>query len=209
MFRRGFPFRPPMPFLGFLNPMLQRLLGEANQAFESGDYAQAAERYTHLAERAVIRGKSRAGNWLIKAGQANVLAGNRSVGMQQVIRGMEMLRTQGRQRDLGRLAWRTIELFKNSNLNDEAQQISDWIQGKAPDVKVEDPDNRQYNWPELDYDSVCHPNVHPVEHLSIRTRLTGWITARLPVPIAVVCCLKGNPVQAKYDEPGNHPPSSG
>jgi hypothetical protein len=140
MFRRGFPFRPPMPFLRFLNPMLQRLLGEANQAFESGDYSQAAERYTHLAERAVIRGKSRAGNWLIKAGQANVLAGNQPVGMQQVFRGMEMLRTQGRQRDLGRLAWRTIELFKNNNLNDEAQQISDWIQGKAPDVKVEEPE---------------------------------------------------------------------
>jgi hypothetical protein len=139
MFRRGFPFRSPMPFLGFLNPMLQRLLGEANQAFETGDYAYAAERYTRLAERAIIRGKSRAGNWLIKAGQANVLAGNKSVGMKQVFRGMEMLRTQGRQRDLGRLAWRSIELFKNHSLNDEAQQISDWLQGKAPEVKMEEP----------------------------------------------------------------------
>jgi hypothetical protein len=139
MFRRGFPFRPPMPFLGFLNPMLQRILGEANQAFEAGDYVHAAERYTRLAERAVIRGKPRAGNWFIKAGQANVLAGNKAAGIQQIIRGMEMLRTQGRQRDLGRLAWRTIELFKNNGLNDEARQITDWLQGKAPEVKVEEP----------------------------------------------------------------------
>jgi hypothetical protein len=138
MFRRGFPFRPVMPFLGFLNPMLQRLLGEANQAFENGDYLSAAERYSRLAERAVIRGKSRAGNWMIKAGQANVLAGNQPVGMQQVFRGMEMLRAQGRQRDLGRLAWRTIELFKLNNLNTEAQQVSDWIQGKSPEVMVEE-----------------------------------------------------------------------
>jgi hypothetical protein len=127
-----------MPFLGFLNPMLQRILGEANQAFEAGDYTHAAERYTRLAERAVIRGKSRAGNWLIKAGQANVLAGNKPDGMQQVFRGLEMLRSQRRQRDLGKLAWRTIEMFKNNGLNDEARQVSDWVQGKAPEVKVEE-----------------------------------------------------------------------
>lgn len=136
MFRRAFPFRSPRLFLGFLNPMLKRLLGEANQAFENGDYGNAAERYTRLAERAIVRGKSRAGNWLIKTGQANVLAGNQLVGMQQVFRGMEMLRDQGRLRDLGRLAWRTIELFKNNNLINETQQISDWIQGKAPEVKA-------------------------------------------------------------------------
>jgi hypothetical protein len=138
MFRRGLPFRSGLPFLGFLNPMLQRVLGEANQAFETGDYTHAAERYTRLAERAVIRGKSRAGNWQIKAGQANVLAGNKQVGMQQVVSGMEMLRNQGRQRDLGKLAWRTIDLFKSNGLKDEAQQVSDWMLGKAPDVKLEE-----------------------------------------------------------------------
>jgi hypothetical protein len=137
MFRRGFPFRPPMPFLGFLNPMLQRILGEANLAFESGDYIHAAERYTRLADRAILRGKSRAGNWMIKAGQANVLAGNKDPGMKQVFRGFELLRTQGRQRDLGRLAWRTIELFKSNGLNDETRQISDWLQGKDTEVQFE------------------------------------------------------------------------
>jgi uncharacterized Zn-finger protein len=115
--------------------MLQRLLGEASQAFEAGDYAHAAERYTRLAERAVIRGKSRAGNWLIKAGQANVLAGNNTIGMQQVFRGLDNLKLQGRQRDLGKLAWRTLELFKEKGLVEEAQQVSDWIQGKAPEIK--------------------------------------------------------------------------
>ncbi|MEI8132330.1 MAG: hypothetical protein WCG34_07850 [Leptolinea sp.] len=139
MFRRGFPFRPPMPFLGFLNPMLQRILGQANQAFETGDFAQAAEHYTRLAERAVIRGKPRAGNWLIKAGQSNVLAGNKTEGMQQVFRGLDLLRTQGRQRDLGKIAWRTIELFKNNGLNDESRQVSDWVQGKAPEILVQEP----------------------------------------------------------------------
>jgi hypothetical protein len=139
MFRRGLPIRPPLRFLGFLNPMLQRILGEANQAFEIGDYSQAAERYTRLAERAVIRGKARAGNWMIKAGQANVLAGSKEIGMQQVFKGMEMLRTQGRLRDLGKYAWRTIDLFQNSGLKEEAQKVSDWIHGKAPDVSVESP----------------------------------------------------------------------
>lgn len=138
MFRRGAPFRRPMRILGFLNPLLERLLGEANQAFESGDYREAADRYTRLAERAVIRGKSRAGNWMIKAGQANVLNGSKDLGMQQIFKGMEMLRNEGRQRDLGKYAWRTIDLFKSSGLNTEAQRISDWVQGKAPDVKVEE-----------------------------------------------------------------------
>jgi hypothetical protein len=134
MFRRGMPFRSPTGILGFLNPMLQRILGEANQAFESGDYGHAAERYTRLAERAVIRGKSRAGNWMIKAGQANVLSGARDMGMQQIFKGMDLLRNQGRQKDLGRLAWRTIDIFNEKGLKAEAQKISEWMQGKTPEV---------------------------------------------------------------------------
>ncbi len=139
MFRRGIPFRRPMSIFGFINPMLARMLGEANQAFESGDYRGAAERFSRLAERAAIRGKSRAGNWLIKAGQANTLSGSKEMGMQQIFRGLELLRNEGRQRDLGRYAWRTIDLFNSNGLKDEAQNVSDWVHGKAPDVDGEEP----------------------------------------------------------------------
>lgn len=139
MFRRNIPFHRPMRIFGFLNPLLERLLGEANQAFEMGDYRSAAERYTRLAERAVIRGKSRAGNWMIKAGQANVLSGSKDAGMQQIFKGMEMLRNEGRQRDLGKYAWRTIDLFKNNGLDAEAQMISDRVQGKATVGTVDAP----------------------------------------------------------------------
>jgi hypothetical protein len=114
--------------------MLQRILGEANQAFETGNYQEAAERYTRLAERAVIRGKSRAGNWMIKAGQANVLAGAKEKGMQQIIKGMDMLQNEGRQKDLRRYAWRTIDLFNTNGLQAEARKVSDWIQGISPDA---------------------------------------------------------------------------
>jgi hypothetical protein len=141
MFRRGMPFRPPIDFLRILNPMLQRILGEANQAFEAGDYSQAADRYTRLAQRAMIRGKARAGNWLIKAGQANTLSGKKESGMKQILQGMEILRTQGRQRDLGKYAWRTIDLFEKNGLKAEAKKISDWIQGTAPDVNITDINN--------------------------------------------------------------------
>jgi len=116
--------------------MLQRILGEANQAFESGNYQEAAEHYTRLAERAVIRGRSRAGNWMIKAGQANVLAGEKVKGMQQIIKGMELLQHEGRQKDLRRYAWRTIDLFNMNGLQAEARKVSDWIQGIAPDAEV-------------------------------------------------------------------------
>jgi hypothetical protein len=136
MFRRPRPPRPPIGFFGFLNPMLQRILGEANQAFDTGDYKDAAERYTRLAERAVIRGKSRAGNWMIKAGQANVLTGNKEKGMQQVFNGLEMLQKEGRQKDFRRYVWRTIDLFNSSGLQAEARKISDWIQGVAPDLNM-------------------------------------------------------------------------
>ncbi|NMB53616.1 MAG: hypothetical protein GYA15_02850 [Leptolinea sp.] len=137
MFRRGLPFRSPVRFLEFLNPMLQRILGEANQAFEAEDYNTAAERYSRLAERAVIRGKPRAGNWMIKAGQASVLNGAREAGMRQIFKGMEMLRSQGRQRDLGRYAWRTIDLFNSKGLKAEAQSVSDWIKGNSPEAEVD------------------------------------------------------------------------
>ncbi len=95
MFRRGLPFRPPMRLLGIFNPLIEKILGEANQAFEAEDYNLAAERFTRLAERAVIRGKARACNWMIKAGQANVLSGSKDIGMQQIFNGREILRTQG------------------------------------------------------------------------------------------------------------------
>lgn len=139
MFRRTFSFRPPARLFGFLNPMLQRILTEANQEFDMGDYSHAAERYTRLAERAVIRGKSRAGNWMIKAGQANVLGGAKEIGMQQIFKGMEMLRTQGRDRDLGKYAWRTMDLFEGKGLKEEARKVSEWVQGKAPGMKFEEP----------------------------------------------------------------------
>ncbi len=138
MFRRGIPFRPAARIFGFLGPMFQGILNEANQEFESGDYREAARRYTRLAERAAIRGKHRAGNWLVKAGQANVLSGAREQGMQQIFRGMEIMQTQGRQKDVGRYAWRTIDLFTSHGLTTEARQVSDWLQGKMPDIKIEE-----------------------------------------------------------------------
>lgn len=136
MFRRPRPPRPPLGIFGFLNPMLQHILGEANQAFESGDYQEAAERYTRLADRAVIRGKSRAGNWMIKAGQANVLAGTKDAGMQQIFKGFDMLRNEGRLKDFRRYAWRTIDLFNTHGLQAEAKKVSDWIQGVSPDMTI-------------------------------------------------------------------------
>ncbi len=139
MFRRPRPPRPPFPpvgLFGFLNPMLQKILGEANLAFETGDYANAAERYTRLAERAVIRGKTRAGNWMIKAGQANVLAGSRDTGMQQIFKGLEILRNEGRIKDFRRYAWRTVDLFNSHGLQAEARKVTDWMQGVIPDMTI-------------------------------------------------------------------------
>jgi hypothetical protein len=136
MFRRPRPPRPPIGLFGFLNPMLQSILGDANRAFENGDYQEAAERYTRLAERAVIRGKTRAGNWLIKAGQANVLAGAKETGMQQIFKGFDLLRTEGRLKDFRRYAWRTIDLFNSHALPAEAKKVSDWVQGISPDMTM-------------------------------------------------------------------------
>lgn len=116
--------------------MLQRILSEANLAFETGDYANAAERYTRLAERAVIRGNSRAGNWMIKAGQANVLAGRRDTGMQQIFKGLDLLRNEGRLKDFRRYAWRTVDLFNTHGLQGEAREVTDWMQGVSPEMTI-------------------------------------------------------------------------
>lgn len=145
MFRRPRIPRPPRPpfiaagILGFLNPMLQQVLGEANQAFEAGDYREAAVRYTRLAERAIIRGKSRAGNWMIKAGQANVLNGDKEKGLTQIFKGLDMLKSEGRIKDVRRYAWRTIDLFNEHGLQAEAKKVSDWIQGDTSTAGTENP----------------------------------------------------------------------
>jgi len=149
VFRRPRPPRPPFPpvgLFGFLNPMFQKILGEANQAFETGDYANAAERYTRLAERAIIRGKSRAGNWMIKAGQANVLAGQTEPGLQQIFKGLGMLRNEGRLRDFRRYSWRTIDLFNSHGLQKEAGKVMEWMQGVSPEMTI--PMNDHVNYEE-------------------------------------------------------------
>jgi uncharacterized Zn-finger protein len=147
--------------------MLQRILGEANQAFDTGDYKDAAERYTRLAERAVIRGKSRAGNWMIKAGQANVLDGSKEKGMQQVFKGLEMLQKEGRLKDFRRYVWRTIDLFNSSGLQAESRKISDWLQGIAPDMTMPSADPASTAGQAINHQKLpskcpsCGAPVHP------------------------------------------------
>lgn len=128
MFRRRIPLRPPPAgrLVQPKNPIALKFLEAANRAFVSGDYAEAAALFTRISHRGLLQGRPRAVNWLIKAGQANTLHGAVSQGIDQLLRGFEILREQGRLEDLTWFIDRTVNLFEENGLTVEAGKIRDW-----------------------------------------------------------------------------------
>jgi hypothetical protein len=94
------------------------MLLQAHRLYAWRQYLPAADLYERLAEGALTREQS---------GRARIAGGQVETGMGQIRRGLELLNTQQRFRELHRVTWRVIQGFENNGLEKQADQIRAWL----------------------------------------------------------------------------------
>ena len=104
------------------------ILQEANFAFDKGEYGRAAELFERVAQTADARGGARAPLFHLQAGRARVLAGQTSLGMPSLKRGLELFAQRGQFPRLHRLGRRVLAELNERGLKDEAAEIETWLQ---------------------------------------------------------------------------------
>src|ERR1044071_3782991 len=70
------------------------ILQEANFAFDKGEYGRAGELFEKIAETTAARGGPRAPVFYLQAGRARLFAGQPTLGMPPLKRGLELLSEQ-------------------------------------------------------------------------------------------------------------------
>ncbi|MEK6750735.1 MAG: hypothetical protein AABZ00_00605 [Chloroflexota bacterium] len=109
-------------------PMLRR----ANQMMEAGDYANAASAFHQLAQGAEERFPQRAPFLYIEAGRAAILSGQTKTGISHLRRGLTLLADQRRYPRMQALGGRIVHELRERNLNAEAEEIEDLLNGNLP-----------------------------------------------------------------------------
>ena len=103
------------------------ILQEAIFAFDKGEYGRAGELFERLAETAFARGGARAPLFYLKAGQARILAGQTSLGMPSLKRGLELLVQREEFPRLQNAGARVIAELNEHGLGEEASEIESWL----------------------------------------------------------------------------------
>ena len=103
------------------------ILQEANFVFAKGEYGRAGELFERIAQAADARGGPRAPLFHLQAGRARILAGQTSLGIPSLKRGLELLAEQKRFPRLHRLGRRILGELGERGLKDEASEIEDWL----------------------------------------------------------------------------------
>lgn len=130
LFGRKAPDRPARS----ISPMLL----QAHRLFSWRQYLPAADLYERLAEGALTREPARAPHLFLQSGRARIAGGQIEHGMGQIRRGLEMLLTQQRYTELQRVAWRVEQGLANNGLEQQAEQIRNWLAGLEPTETVID-----------------------------------------------------------------------
>jgi len=107
-------------------PRVPPILQEANLAFDKGEYGRAAELFEQIASNADARGGSRAAVFHLQAGRARILAGQSSLGMPSLKRGLDLLAQSGRHLRLHRARRQLISELHERGLTKEAAEIESW-----------------------------------------------------------------------------------
>ncbi len=120
--------RPPMR--GGMRPggPGQHMLNRAHKCMSNGQHAQAAEIFQEMAVRAQDRGHlGHAPNLFLQAARAFLLAGLIDQGMDLLRRGLDLLAKTRRWPALHRNGLRAVEQLKELGKEQEAQEISAWL----------------------------------------------------------------------------------
>jgi hypothetical protein len=110
------------------------ILQEANFAFDKGEYGRAGELFEQIAQTAAARGGPRAPLFYIQAGRARIFAGQTTLGMPSLKRGLDLLSQGGSFLRLRRVRRRLINELRERGLEKEAGELEAGV--GAPEVPV-------------------------------------------------------------------------
>ena len=133
--RRMFRRDKRKEFSSGIPPILQ----EANLAFDKGEYGRAAQLFERIAEPADARGGPRAALFHLQAGRARVLAGQVSLGMPSLKRGLELLAQRNHFQRLHHMGMRTVNELNDRGFKNEASEIEEWLKSVTPAMPSFDP----------------------------------------------------------------------
>ena len=108
------------------------VLQEANFAFDKGEYGRAGELFERIAETASARGGPRAPVLYLQAGRARILAGQTSLGMPSLKRGLELLAQRRQFSRLHQAGLRVISELNERELKNESAEIETWLKDVLP-----------------------------------------------------------------------------
>lgn len=108
------------------------ILQEANFAFDKGEYGRAGELFERIAETAAARGGPRAPIFYLQAGRARIFAGQTTLGMPSLKRGLELLAQRGQFRRLHKAGTHAISELSERGLTNEASEIETFLKTTLP-----------------------------------------------------------------------------
>jgi hypothetical protein len=108
------------------------VLQEANFVFDKGEYGRAAELFEQIAQTVDARGGPRAPLFHLQAGRARIRAGQTSLGMPSLKRGLEILAQRKQFQRLQKAGLRVITDLNEYGLTDEATEIETWLKTILP-----------------------------------------------------------------------------
>jgi hypothetical protein len=123
-FRRAAPIRARRP--------IPRALLLANQAFETGDYTDAAARFEAIARAAESRGGPRAPQFYLQAGRASLLSGQSEAGLSRLEHGLDLLAKAGEVKRLQLTGRHVLDELEEHGMGNEASKLSAWLESVLP-----------------------------------------------------------------------------
>lgn len=125
------------------------VLQEANFVFGKGEYGRAAELFERIAQTAETRGGPRAPLFHLQAGRARILAGQTSLGMPSLKRGLQLLAGQSRFPRLQKIGRRVVAELNERGLENEAAEIETWLNTVIPSMSSLDSSEKPSKRPAL------------------------------------------------------------
>lgn len=108
------------------------ILQEAHFVFDKGEYGRAAELFERIARGADERDGPRAPIFHLQAGRARVFAGQASLGMPSLKRGLELFAQRGQFPKLHQAGTRVVHELNEHGLMNEAAEIESWLKSVLP-----------------------------------------------------------------------------
>lgn len=158
------------------------VLQEANFAFDKGEYGRAGELFERLAETAAARGGPRAPLFYIQAGRARLRAGQATLGMPSLQRGLELLAQRKQFPRLHQAGMRLITELNEHGLKKESAEIETWLKTISPSLPSFDPDSKR---PVL-------PTHCPACGAAMRPDEVDWLDE-----VSAECAYCGSPIRAE------------